>query len=331
MSENPLVTISMITYNQEKYVRDAVRGLLSQTYEPLEIVISDDHSTDKTWDVIVDEVEGYKHHGGIHRNIILNRNEKNMGIILHAMHIRALCHGVLRIGSAGDDICLPDRVAKIVERMLAFNNRPMAVMHRYERIDRCGRSLGIRDAPSVDFPLGAVSVFDINLHDGFPEITERAAFEDHVFVLRALMKGEVVSIDDVLLKYRLGVGITSGGSFRGKRHRNAIGILAAARQSRKDLEYMRSKLSIDKIKEVERHIEFKLERYSQELVLCEGKHITERFNAFKRVFKYYSSTRSLKLNCLIYALPLVLPYHVGDLLFRPVQLLWELIRFMKYR
>ena len=84
--EKPLVTISMITYNQERYVRDAVRGALAQTYEPLEIVISDDCSTDSTWDIIRDEVEAYRKSGGIHKNIVNHQistetqrsNHKNM-------------------------------------------------------------------------------------------------------------------------------------------------------------------------------------------------------------------------------------------------------------
>ena len=102
--EKPLVTISMITYNQERYVRDAVRGALAQTYEPLEIVISDDCSTDGTWNIIVDEVESYRKSGGIHKNIVLNRNEKNLGIIRHCQAQQSRIHGELRVGNAGDDI-----------------------------------------------------------------------------------------------------------------------------------------------------------------------------------------------------------------------------------
>ena len=83
MNDKPLVTISMLTYNQERYVRDAVRGVLAQTYEPLEIVISDDCSTDGTWNIILEEVDAYRKSGGVHKNIVLNRNEKNLGLIRH--------------------------------------------------------------------------------------------------------------------------------------------------------------------------------------------------------------------------------------------------------
>ena len=73
----PMVTICMGTYNQEEYVRDSVRGLLSQTYTPLEIVISDDCSKDHTWEIILEEVENYRKSGGEHK-IVLNRNAHNL-------------------------------------------------------------------------------------------------------------------------------------------------------------------------------------------------------------------------------------------------------------
>ncbi len=49
----PLVSISCITYNHESYIRDAIEGFLMQkTTFPVEILVHDDASTDKTADVI---------------------------------------------------------------------------------------------------------------------------------------------------------------------------------------------------------------------------------------------------------------------------------------
>ncbi len=41
----PLVTFALFAYNQEQYIREAVEGAFSQTYEPLEIILSDDCSS----------------------------------------------------------------------------------------------------------------------------------------------------------------------------------------------------------------------------------------------------------------------------------------------
>ncbi len=49
----PLVSISCITYNHEKYIRDAIEGFLMQkTIFPIEILIHDDASTDNTATIV---------------------------------------------------------------------------------------------------------------------------------------------------------------------------------------------------------------------------------------------------------------------------------------
>lgn len=50
----PLVSVIMPVYNQERYVADAVRSILSQTFRSFEFVIVDDGSTDKTVQIIRD-------------------------------------------------------------------------------------------------------------------------------------------------------------------------------------------------------------------------------------------------------------------------------------
>ena len=52
-STNPLVSISCITYNHAKYIRDALEGFLMQkTSFPIEILIHDDASTDGTTEIV---------------------------------------------------------------------------------------------------------------------------------------------------------------------------------------------------------------------------------------------------------------------------------------
>lgn len=49
-TECPLVTFALFTFNQQEYVRDAIEGAFSQTYEPLEIILSDNCSSDRTFE-----------------------------------------------------------------------------------------------------------------------------------------------------------------------------------------------------------------------------------------------------------------------------------------
>lgn len=48
----PAISVVMLTHNTEKYVEEAVRSLLNQTFSDFELLILDDHSTDHTCDVI---------------------------------------------------------------------------------------------------------------------------------------------------------------------------------------------------------------------------------------------------------------------------------------
>lgn len=56
----PVVSICCITYNHERYIREAIEGFLLQKVSfPIEIIIHDDCSTDKTPDIIKEYWERY--------------------------------------------------------------------------------------------------------------------------------------------------------------------------------------------------------------------------------------------------------------------------------
>ena len=46
--QQPLVTISIFSYNQEHYLPRLIESVLNQTYRNIELYISDDASTDNT-------------------------------------------------------------------------------------------------------------------------------------------------------------------------------------------------------------------------------------------------------------------------------------------
>ena len=304
-NNKPLVTIAMMTYNQEKYVRDSVRGMLSQTYEPLEIIISDDCSTDATWDIVNDEVSKYKRIGGAHTNIILNRNEKNLGIALHSQKVSTLRHGVITVGNGGDDISLPNRVERIVGVWTSFGGDVSLIIHSATMIDVDGRVLGLLDQRSVEHPLGAVFTYNSEKmsNAGFGNIVELGAYEDQVLARRAQMIGKVVSIDDKLLYYRVGSGVSSIlGKRRNVEVRGAKARIASCRQTQRDIVSVRGKVPEEILNEIsasnERWIEFSQAR----LDLFSGKTFKERLQGFKRCCKGKRISIGTVL-CAIYILP----------------------------
>src|SRR5256885_12918551 len=115
--EKPLVTFALFAYNQERFIAEAVRGALSQTYSPLEILISDDCSTDGTFEIIQKEVAEYK---GPHE-IRLNHNDPNVGFGAHINRMMELAKGQLIVAAAGDDVSLPERVEELFSVYEASN------------------------------------------------------------------------------------------------------------------------------------------------------------------------------------------------------------------
>lgn len=76
MMTAPKVSIMIPTYNQEKFILRAIESALSQDYENIEIVISDDNSSDKTKAI----VENFLCNRNDDR-IKYFRNEENIGIL----------------------------------------------------------------------------------------------------------------------------------------------------------------------------------------------------------------------------------------------------------
>ena len=73
----PLVSFVLLTYNQELYVKQAVEGALKQDYPTLEIIISDDCSSDSTFEIIQSVVSTYS---GKHKVTILRNSSNGIGI-----------------------------------------------------------------------------------------------------------------------------------------------------------------------------------------------------------------------------------------------------------
>ena len=110
-TERPLVTFAVLAYNQEQYIREAVEGAFAQTYEPLEIILSDDCSTDLTYEIMREMAAKYV---GPHV-ISTRRGECNLGISEHFNQIVKVAAGDMLVVAAGDDISLAHRVELSVE------------------------------------------------------------------------------------------------------------------------------------------------------------------------------------------------------------------------
>ena len=49
---SPLVSVVMPAYNAERYVSESIDSILVQTFTDFELIVIDDASTDRTWEVV---------------------------------------------------------------------------------------------------------------------------------------------------------------------------------------------------------------------------------------------------------------------------------------
>ena len=81
MNEKPLISVMMPTYNNAKYIKQAIESIYAQNYDNIEIIVVDDGSTDNTKE-IVQQYKGIKYFYIEHKGIPFARNlvlEKSKG------------------------------------------------------------------------------------------------------------------------------------------------------------------------------------------------------------------------------------------------------------
>src|ERR1041385_1276597 len=138
MKHRPLLSFVVSCYNQEAFIREAVNGALAQTYSPLEIVISDDCSKDRTFAIAQETVASYK---GPHL-VQLNRNDRNLGIGGNVNRAMDFCHGELILLADGDDVSLPARTEVTYQAWEQFGKGPTSVCLTYTPISKDGPEKG---------------------------------------------------------------------------------------------------------------------------------------------------------------------------------------------
>ena len=217
MNENPLITFALFAYNQERYIRKAVEAALNQDYSPLEIIISDDCSTDRTFEIISEIIQSYK---GNHI-VRINKNKVNLGLIGHVNYMFEIAKGEIIVVAAGDDISLPNRVSYIVNFYLQ-NNKPLLIHSSVIKINDNNENLGIAIPPIIEESMaldkladctglyfGAAGAWSKKLYQEFGPIIFENTYEDLVLGFRAALKNSILFIDTPLIQYRTDVGISA--------------------------------------------------------------------------------------------------------------------------
>lgn len=217
MPTPPKATCLLLTYHQQDYVAQTVKSALQQDCAPMQIVLSDDASRDETFLRMKDVVEKYD---GPHE-VLLNRNDTNLGVNEHLKKCLEMCKGDIIIAAAGDDIYYPHRNRRILEAfaatdpLLVFSHAdvttldglPSPALYRkatfYETKD------ALAAAKSLSLYLGATCAWHRDLYLKYGPMLFDNTYEDLILGFRAALEGRLHFIDEALLTYRVGSGLTN--------------------------------------------------------------------------------------------------------------------------
>lgn len=217
--DRPRVTFMVLAYQQEAYVRQACEAALAQEYDDLEVSFSDDCSSDGTYEIMCDVADSYS---GPHK-VIVNRNPTNLGLIGHVNRELEIVSGDVIIASGGDDISLPHRTRTIMSRFSGSVDDPVLVHSSVQSMDAEGNDLSVWPVPPLargpmtlrDIALaralyiGATGAWSRRLWDHFGPLSYSRAYEDLCIGFRAALLDGIAYIDEPLVRYRIGVGMST--------------------------------------------------------------------------------------------------------------------------
>lgn len=190
MKNQPKVSILIPTYNREEYIDDCILSARAQEYENYEIVIVDNASTDRTWQIC-------QKHASLDKRIRAYQNTENIGPVKNWKRCAQLAEGELSKVLFSDDMLYSDCLSAMTKE---FDDSDVGLVFCPVRIGRTPKDTSIAysnrkktkhssEAVAKMLLYGRMPVspgaamlrtkdFLTNLHCDFPT-TEKRAFKDH--------------------------------------------------------------------------------------------------------------------------------------------------------
>lgn len=131
--KTPKVSVCVVTYNQEKYIRQCLQSIADQKTDfAFEVLVADDCSTDNTCAIVQEFAEKYP---GV---VIPIFNKKNIGAYKNFLFVHAQAKGEYIAHVDGDDYALPGKL-QVQKVFLDEHKECNVVFHRvkvlYEKCD----------------------------------------------------------------------------------------------------------------------------------------------------------------------------------------------------
>lgn len=202
----PKVSIMIPVYNAKEFIDECLDSILSQSHQNLELVVSDDCSTDGTQDILRKYVEN--------KRIKLLLNDKNLGITDNCNQALSYCSGKYVCFFAGDDLMLPNKISA-----------QLALLEKYQEASMCYHRVNVFDSDSGKTLYETetngrtiYSFFDMIEKGGLPGINSVMArreclppnlfnnnfpvVSDWLFMIEIALRGKIIFSDQIYTRYR---------------------------------------------------------------------------------------------------------------------------------
>ena len=212
MVDKSLVSIIALNYNQSDFLIESLEAIALQSYKNIELIITDDCSTDDS----IEKIDAW-----VERNpqiqVIKVYNKINLGLcktLNKAIHVSK---GYYIKPIACDDIILPEYLERVTAEfnnetdliftdMILMNEKGeirQASNYKYNRVnpaDYLNNSESLLEAQYIAAP---TIIYKRSLFNQLEGYDESLAYEDWDFLLKAQKKTKFSFIDQALVKYRV--------------------------------------------------------------------------------------------------------------------------------
>jgi glycosyltransferase involved in cell wall biosynthesis len=210
MKDSPLISILISAYNEELYIQECIDSCLNQTYDPIEIILVNDGSTDRTSEIIN---LNYKNN----HKIQIIELENNRGKVNGFNLAFAASQGKYLAIMGADDICYPRRIeislkhlsdqyglvcsdldkinssGKIIEKNIVHNQHGSLDLEHFS-------TKNLIEKPKV---FGGTLFFTRQLADRLFPLDIHLSHEDWYIPIKASLYTKIGYIDEPLIAYRM--------------------------------------------------------------------------------------------------------------------------------
>ena len=233
MQENPVVTVICLAYNHEKFVIETLNSVMQQNYQPIELIIVDDCSSDTTKMTIEKWLLD-------HSEIQFIANTANIGNTKSFNNALKLAKGEYVIDLAADDLLLPNGLQIQVDAFKKSNYKNIGVVYGnaeiinengsfnsyYFPVNANGKVISKRVTGDIyssvlstgDSICSVSALIKKSVFDFLGGYDETLNYEDLDSWIRASREFEFDFIDEIVVKKRTVIN-SLGSNFYKKRHK----------------------------------------------------------------------------------------------------------------